>query len=146
MAYRHDGQALCGTRRRFEIRAEIPPQQSFPDLREVQRYFPEAYRAEGRRKNPAAFWRRGQRDRSWSQEKGSRRAGSCGCDRRIQGISHDLFRTRARNGKGRAVVRGVFAGETIGWRTHGKAVALQLQRICAEKNERAAKAEELQGC
>src|SRR5258708_4207561 len=38
------------------------------------------------------------------------------------------------------------AGETIGRRTYRKAVALQLQRICAEKNEGAAKAEELQGC
>src|SRR5216684_1673892 len=58
------------------------------------------------------------RKRTAQKEKGSRRAGSCGCGRRIQGISHDLFRARARSGKGRAIVRGVSAGQAIGWRTH----------------------------
>src|SRR5258708_32691305 len=145
MAHWHDGQGLCGTRRRIEIRAALPLQQSFADLRKIQRYFQEKNRAERRGKSPAAFWRRCQRDRSGSPEKRSRR-GICGCRRRIQSISHDLVRARARNGKGRAVVRGVSAGETIGRRTYRKDVALQVQRICAEKNEGAAKAEELKGC
>src|SRR6266550_6051219 len=143
MAHRSVGQALCGTRRRAQVRATIPLQQSFANVRKIQRYFQEKNRTERRRKSSAALWCGGQGDRSSPRGETQRRAGSGIRGGRVQDISHDVFRAGARNGEGRPVVPGVRAGQAEGGRGDGKAVALQLQRVRAEENERTAKAEEV---
>src|SRR5439155_1748853 len=69
------------------------------------------------------------------------RSGSRGRRRKI--LSHDVLGAGARNRESRSVVPGVFTSQADGRGSDGKAIALQLQRVCAEKNQRVAEAEEL---
>src|SRR5207244_5720120 len=92
------------TRRRTEVRAAFPLQQSVADLRKIQRHLPEKSETEGRRHGPAAFWSRSERNRSGSREGATPgRSGSRGRRRKI--LSHDVLGAAARNRESRSVDR-----------------------------------------
>src|SRR6266571_2416311 len=145
MAHRSSRQALQRTRRRFEVRATIPLQQPYSDLRKIQRHLPQENEAERRRRHPAAFRRGGKRNRGGARQGTFQGRSSGSRSGNWQSLSHDLHAARKRTGKSREAVRGVSPSQATGRGTHGKTVALQLQSVRAEENQGIAKTEKLQG-
>src|SRR2546429_7633893 len=112
-------------------------QQPRADLRKIQRHLPEENRNEGRRKAAAAFRRRRQGNRSGPCAAAAKGRSTRSRNRQPgKSIPHDLLAPRERAGKGREAVRGIPPGQATRRGTHRKTIALELQRIRVEENQR----------